>query len=296
MMVNNRPRQLKMVRGKNKTGPLSEKNTKATTDNSVELSSDEDERKPRFVYRYGSRTVELHLASLECLDSESSYLKDNVVEFYSAYMLNTICDKSVSSRVHIFDSIFCEQLSKVFGKSKVDGQRFTQVRKWYDGIDLFAKDFIVFPFCASDHWFSIIACYPGNMGDFPPGGFKTNPTNKTPALIVLDSLALKCIGHTERVMDLLDFEWRARCSSVKRFSSLDVKIYHPSLPRQTNTYDCGLYMLAYIECFLQDPDRFYRSAKAKAKDKDLRKKIEDLLKTNNRAALRALLSKVCEQV
>lgn len=276
----------------------SERNkSKTEPDNSVELSSDDDERKPRFVYRHEAGEVELHLASLECLETDSSYLKDNIIQFYTAYLLYTKSEKSISPRVHIFDSFFSEQLSKVFGNTKIDGPRFKKLRKWYEGVDLFKKDFIVFPFCSSDHWFAIIACYPRNVAYYPPEGPRTDVKDKTPGLIVLDSLGLKCSGHTERVKDLFDFEWRTKCSGVKRFSCLDLKSYFPTLPKQTNTYDCGLYMLAYIECFLQDPDRFYKAAKVGVKNKDaVRKNLDEILQRNTRTELRGLIRKACKQM
>lgn len=263
---------------------------------SVELSSDEDERKPRFVYRHEDGSVELHLASLECLESDDSYLKDNIVQFYSAYLLYSICDTKTRQRVHIFDSIFYEQLTKVFTKNKVDGNRFKQVRKWYRGIDLFKRDFIVFPICSSDHWSAIVVCYPRNVADCPPGGPKEDAGDNQPGIIVLDSLNLSCSGLIEKIASLIDFEWRVRCSSVKRFSVTDLKTHCPELPKQTNTYDCGLYMLAYIECLLQDPDAFYRSVQKSEKGKGLRKSIDGILKKTDRSALRSLIRKQCEHM
>lgn len=274
--------------------PSKERSTSRNEDASVELSSDEDERKPRFVYRYDGGSVELHLASLECLESDSSYLKDNIIQFYSAYLLHSVSDKSISSRVHIFDSFFSSQLPKVFRANKVYGARFKQVRKWYHKIDLFQKDFIVFPYCSSDHWFAIMACYPRNVADFPPGGVQTGVRKNIPGIVVLDSLGTSCLGHTQDVKDLLDFEWRTRCKTVKRFSSSDIQVYWPELPKQTNTHDCGLYMLAYIECLLENPDRFYQAVRSKETDRDVRKRIKEILKKNSRATLRKLIGKACE--
>lgn len=34
-----------------------------------------------------------------------------------------------------------------------------------------------------------------------------------------------------------------------------IPVYQLLLPRQTNSHDCGLYMLAYIEYFLQNEDK-----------------------------------------
>lgn len=296
------------------------------------------------LYKHENGFFELHQSSLECLNS-GIYFNDSIIEFYFAYLLNEVCQKSLISRVRIFDTIFFNKIDQAFnipGKEtlqqpsqqesseqkttvprlekppindkRIHSDRCDELKKWFKNDDIFEKDFLVIPVCADDHWRAILVCYPADVKPLFDGDITNNinksillngtnsiktGTDRTPAIIVLDSLGLKNRKVTWKVRDFLDYEWRRRnCTeyhSIKRFSYTDLKDYCPRIPKQKNAYDCGLFMLMYIRTFLETPETFYKLAKSDDTDsiKSLRTMIRKSLNDNDRNSIKDLISRVC---
>lgn len=314
---------------------------KSVRNDQVSISSDDESASQnaqngdsymRLLYRHRFGTVELHTQSLDCLNS-CSYLSDNIIQFYSAYLINKL-NEIQASRFHIFDSIFFEQLSKIFDINKpgIDVTRWRQLSRWYSHVDIFSKDFLLFPVCHRDHWFVIIVCYPRKV----QLAFKENDDNvtqedheddedkvdeevfkdtydnidclrrqtsqnkdsKTPCIIIMDSLSIRNRSITLKVRDFLDFDWRTKCAgAIKKFSHHDLKDHFPRLPKQKNAYDCGLYMITYMRCFVRDPDRIYQLVIQNDIDSQaqLNAIIEGSVGENDRENLRELILNVCNR-
>lgn len=274
-------------------------------DRIVEISSDEDDTATEhdLIYRHHSGTVELNSESLKCLN-RGSYLKDNIVKFYSAYLLAEVCPQAVQPRVHIFDSIFFERIEKIFVKEGLNNIKLKKLRKWYDNVDIFAKDFLIFPICSKVHWLLVIVCYPlavkslryrdEDAGEKKDLNGEEQP--KIPSMIILDSLGLRNSAVTLKIRDFLDFEWRFRSRTIKRFSHNDLKDYVPKVPKQKNDYDCGLYMLMYLRCFLEQPDQFYKLVRRgdPESSQKLRCLIKQCLEENDRETIRTLILDNCK--
>lgn len=278
----------------------------------VEISSDDEGIKgqdeaddKRLVYNHKHGTVELHSKSLECLKS-GSYLKDDIVQFYLTYLVNEECSQSIASRIHVFDSIFYNQLEAIFTDEKIDRFRLRQIRKWYNDIDVFKKDFLVFPICYEDHWIVVVACYPAAVklfdtcdeddGDIP----MDDSDDLIPGLVIMDSLDLRDPKKTKislLIREFLDYNWRSCERPLKRFSHYDLADYFPKLPKQTNHFDCGLYMLMYVKCFIEKPDHFYNSIRNQGESTGnldaLSTQIKAALEDNNRDKIKALINRVC---
>ncbi|XP_075870757.1 uncharacterized protein LOC142880662 isoform X2 [Nelusetta ayraudi] len=77
---------------------------------------------------------------------------------------------------------------------------------------------------------------------------------KRPCILIMDSLKL---SHHERVFkllrDYLECEWEFRRGSSKEFGADQMQSSHCRVPLQDNSSDCGLYLLQYVESFLEDP-------------------------------------------
>lgn len=274
----------------------------------AEISSDDESTKEQSLsYKYIYGDIEFHTKNLECLEP-GSYLKDSIIQLYLAYLING-CDKELADRIHIFDSIFIKELQPVFEDNHKVGpaHKLRQLNKWYSNIDIFQKDYIIFPICSDNHWFVIVACYPRNVKDFKSyydcktsgeNGIDISDVNNSPGLFVMDSLGGKEKKFTAIIRDFLDYEWRSRLGEkIKRFSDYDIVGYNPKLPKQTNSYDCGIYMLAYVKAFLKDPDTFYKLVRnndfeAKA---TLESKITRCLETVTRDSISNLINQICEK-
>lgn len=285
------------------------------TRESVEISSDEEalkkseqnrdkrERDKLYTYKHNFGVVEIHGTNLRKGLKAMSYLTDDIVQFYCAYLLNKV-PPECSSRIHIFDSIFHGQLDKIF-QNKLDSKKLKQlINKWLNNIDIFDKNYLIFPVCQDDHWFVIVVCYPSAVLDpesvescisntSSSGGDTSILRNgkQVPGIIVMDSLQRDKPLITRQIRAFLDFAWREKLRGIKNFSYHNLKEYCPALPSQTNAFDCGVYMLAYIKCFIEQPERFYRQVR---KDSDesrevLKNKIESCLKDTTREAIHTLI-------
>lgn len=279
----------------------------------VDISSDDekssnqhsnyDKSLLRYKHRYGH--IELHKQCLSCLNT-GQYLKDNIVQFYLAYLLTERCSDENADRTHIFDTIFYQDIDKVF-RDKVDREKLQESRKWYRDVNIFNKDFLIIPICKDDHWKVAVICYPGavrpvdfndlddnsNIKKKQNGHSEKKPDcQEIPSIIIMDSLGLKASGVSRKLRDFLDYEWRRNMSSnkpVKRFSYDDMRDYTPKLPHQKNTYDCGLYMLVYIKCFLKEPDQVYELMRSEDENQRLQGIVAGNLGRTTRESIKKLI-------
>ncbi|XP_036397285.1 sentrin-specific protease 7-like isoform X2 [Megalops cyprinoides] len=85
-------------------------------------------------------------------------------------------------------------------------------------------------------------------------GCKRETILKRPCILIMDSLKL---SFHERVLKLLreylQVEWEVRRGTPRDFTSDQMKGSHCRVPLQDNSSDCGVYLLQYVETFLQNP-------------------------------------------
>jgi hypothetical protein len=107
-----------------------------------------------------------------------------------------------------------------------------------------------------------------------------------PIIVTFDSLGCKRSPTIKILRDYLEEEAKS-----KRGLSLDTKLIKgmtaQQIPLQPNFSDCGLYLLAYLEMFIRDPDVFVKKLLRKEMDKtadwptlrsgELRRRLRDFL-------------------
>ncbi|KAL2087537.1 hypothetical protein ACEWY4_016365 [Coilia grayii] len=77
---------------------------------------------------------------------------------------------------------------------------------------------------------------------------------RRPCILVMDSLKLSLHERTYKLLrDYLQVEWEVRRGTPRRFSIDNMKGSNCRVPLQDNSSDCGLYLLQYVEAFLQNP-------------------------------------------
>ncbi|XP_055733693.1 sentrin-specific protease 7-like isoform X2 [Salvelinus fontinalis] len=77
---------------------------------------------------------------------------------------------------------------------------------------------------------------------------------KRPCILLMDSLKFSLHERVFKLLrEYLQSEWELRRGSVREFSSKQMRGSHCKVPLQDNSSDCGLYLLQYVESFLQDP-------------------------------------------
>ena len=246
-----------------------------------EIDNNGHNKEKAFVYKARDQIVEIYSSNLKCLAPEK-YLDDSIIRFFVAYLLKDVLNPKTADRIHVFDNLFHSKIYEIFGPpNKADSseakrenkecrerrirleeaeklKKWKQLSKWFRGIDLFEKSYLIFPICQEEHWFSVIVCYPGEVADMDQIDLTMSPepdvidlTERTvkpvPGVLVLDSLGLSNYQTTREIREFLDLEWRARQTTIKSFSFHNLPQYHPRLPTQNNAYDCGPYTLAYLK-------------------------------------------------
>ncbi|KAH9314553.1 hypothetical protein KI387_023180, partial [Taxus chinensis] len=186
-----------------------------------------------------------------------TFINDTLIDFYIKYLQTTISDKKKES-CHFFNSFFFRKLAdldKAPDIEVVNRQAFQRVRKWTRRVNLFEKDYIFIPVNYSLHWSLVVICNPGAV-------LEDGDHSKTPCILHMDSLG----SHTslkKLIQSYLWEEWRERHmedeamfnTACERFSNMT--FISVEAPQQDNCFDCGLFLLHYVEMFLRDaPAKF----------------------------------------
>ncbi|KAG8004431.1 Sentrin-specific protease 7, partial [Nibea albiflora] len=102
--------------------------------------------------------------------------------------------------------------------------RHQRVKTWTRHVDIFTKDFLFVP------------------------------VNQEPCILVMDSLKVSYHENVCRLLrDYLQVEWEVRRATPRLFTSDNMRSSNCRVPQQDNSSDCGLYLLQYVESFLQNP-------------------------------------------
>lgn len=113
--------------------------------------------------------VIITMEDYKCLDYRELLL-DVVLDFYLSYIHQVLLPTELRDRVFVFNSQMYNNLaiSTNFNGWKSDGnkdipaakKRHDRVKAYFEGVNLFEKDFLVVPCYDSGHWFLAIVCHP----------------------------------------------------------------------------------------------------------------------------------------
>lgn len=237
------------------------------------------------------QSVEICYVDMQCLAPET-YLSSPIMNFYIRYLeLSIITSDSDRRRYHFFTTYFYEKLKEAVQDKKNDMKdKFSKLRRWWNGVNvnvnIFEKSYIFLPIHENHHWSLVIICIPDKEDE------------SVPILLHYDSLGLHSSRSIlENIKSFLKKEWT--CLKEKETSStcpladsvwknlprrIEKQII--TVPQQKNEYDCGLFVLFFMQRFIEEaPPRL------KKKDlgmfgkhwfnpkeaSDLRPKIRDLI-------------------
>ncbi|EGC32140.1 hypothetical protein DICPUDRAFT_155939 [Dictyostelium purpureum] len=169
---------------------------------------------------------------------------------------------------------------------------YEDVRKWTGKEDIFQKDFVFVPINYAAHWSLMIICYPGRVKEY-----KEND-KKRPCMIYLDSLFRRCVNFQENLRKYLTLEWKNKKYKdgnngfeEVEFNSTNYPLRVPHVPLQNNSYDCGVFLLHYLELFCKNPitdfnkplelPNWFKVSEITKKRKELKRLIYKLRKEQN---------------
>ncbi|KAK1417593.1 hypothetical protein QVD17_26723 [Tagetes erecta] len=180
------------------------------------------------------------------------FINDTVVDFYIEYLKKF---KPADARVHFFNSFFFRKLADFDEKQSrsVDSKEaFQRVHKWTKKVDIFQKDYIFIPVNFRLHWSLVIICHPGEVVNFTDDELELSV--KVPCILHMDSIKGSHRGLDPCIKSYLWEEWKARNDYASEDISrkfMDLRFLQLEVPQQENSYDCGLFMLHYMELFVK---------------------------------------------
>ncbi|KZV37400.1 Cysteine protein superfamily protein [Dorcoceras hygrometricum] len=184
----------------------------------------------------------------------NTFVNDTIIDFYIKYLKNR---QNGEERVkfHFFNCFFFRKLADMDKdpSSSFDGKAaFQRVRKWTRKVNLLEKDFIFIPVNYNYHWSLIVVCY---FGDIAKDTDVDDKLSRVPCILHMDSFKGTHMGLKDLMQSYLWEEWKERqketCDDLySKFRNL--KFVSLELPQQQNLYDCGLFLLHYVELFLEE--------------------------------------------
>uniref|UniRef100_A0A0D9WDT5 Ubiquitin-like protease family profile domain-containing protein n=1 Tax=Leersia perrieri TaxID=77586 RepID=A0A0D9WDT5_9ORYZ len=157
-----------------------------------------------------------------------TFVNDTIIDFYIKY-LTTRIEPTEKHRYHFFNSFFFRKLAdldKDQGRAPEGRAAFLRVRKWTH-------------------------C-------------DTNISSKIPCILHMDSLKGSHSGLKDIIQSYLWEEWKERHPESASDCSnkfLNLRFISLELPQQDNSFDCGLFLLHYVELFLTDTPRSFNPLK-----------------------------------
>ncbi|XP_054808974.1 ubiquitin-like-specific protease 1D isoform X4 [Prosopis cineraria] len=208
-------------------------------------------------------SVEICCTDMDCL-APGGYLTSTIMNFYIRYLQQqaSLTNRSVTDYLFL-NTYFYKKLQDAVSYEQSDRETFfVKFRRWWKGVNIFQKAYVLIPIHEDLHWSLVIICIPDKEDE------------SGPIILHLDSLALhSSISVFHNVRRYLIEEWRyldqeSSCSDIPIadgiWKKLDSKIEERiiTVPQQKNDYDCGLFVLYFIK-------RFIEEAPKRLKKKDL---------------------------
>ncbi|XP_016748896.1 probable ubiquitin-like-specific protease 2B isoform X2 [Gossypium hirsutum] len=170
-----------------------------------------------------------------------TFVNDTIIDFYINFFFRKLADLDKDP------------------SSISDGRAaFLRVRKWTRKLDMFGKDYIFIPVNFSLHWSLIVICHSGEVAGFEDEDL--DKSSKVPCILHMDSIKGNHAGLKNLVQSYLWEEWKERHKETSEDLSskfLNLRFVSLELPQQENSFDCGLFLLHYLELFLAEaPSNF----------------------------------------
>ncbi|XP_068312831.1 probable ubiquitin-like-specific protease 2B isoform X4 [Pyrus communis] len=207
------------------------------------------------VYPKGdSDAVSISKRDVDLLQPET-FINDTIIDFYIKYLKNQIQPEK-RHRFHFFNSFFFRKLADLDKdpSSVSDGRAaFQRVRKWTRKVDLFERDYIFIPINFNLHWSLIVICHLGEVPKHNDG--ESGNSLKVPCIIHMDSIKGSHTGLKNLIQSYLWEEWKERKKETSEEISSkfhNLRFVSLELPQQENSFDCGLFLLHYLELFLAE--------------------------------------------
>ncbi|KAM7484242.1 hypothetical protein LguiA_000251 [Lonicera macranthoides] len=200
-------------------------------------------------------SIEISYSDMECLAPEA-YLSSTIMNFYIRYLQQPTSPRErASCDYHFFNTYFYKKLKEAVMNKGDKETSFVKFRRWWKGVNIFEKAYILLPIHENLHWSLVIICIPDKEEE------------SGPILLHLDSLGLHYSRSIfDNVKSFLKEEWNYLKGEAPSELPIADRIWQNlprriddriiPVPQQKNEYDCGLFVLFFMERFIEEaPER-----------------------------------------
>ncbi|KAE8023449.1 hypothetical protein FH972_009140 [Carpinus fangiana] len=257
-----------------------------TTEQEDKLAESLKGAKITYPSRDDPESIEICYADVDCLAPEG-FLTSTIMNFYIRYIQQqasptnrAICD------YHFFNTYFYKKLKEAVSYKGNDKENFfVKFRRWWKGVNIFQKAYVLIPIHEDLHWSLVIICIPDKEDE------------SGPIILHLDSLRLHSSQSIfQNIKCFLKEEWNYLVQEVTPsdlpiadhiWKHLPRRINENviAVPQQKNDSDCGLFVLFFME-------RFIEEAPERLKKKDLAMFGKQWFKPEEASGLRAKIRKI----
>uniref|UniRef100_A0ABD2WF25 Ubiquitin-like protease family profile domain-containing protein n=1 Tax=Trichogramma kaykai TaxID=54128 RepID=A0ABD2WF25_9HYME len=204
----------------------------------------------------------IRVSDYKCLD-DGAYLNDVMIDFYLKYFVDKLLSAENRRRTHVFSSFFYQNIApspnENPGLANSKG-RHTKVSKWTKHVNIFEKDFIIIPINLNQHWFVAIVCFPrlalNTESQIPISNRAAGQSGgvlELPCILIFDSMPMDRGDVFTPILNYLTHEYEAKIYKTFRFSTNNMGVDTVVVPVQKNSWNCGLFLLEYVERFFTHP-------------------------------------------
>ncbi|EEF36994.1 sentrin/sumo-specific protease, putative [Ricinus communis] len=226
-------------------------------DQENELAECMKDAKIYYPSRDDRESVEICYTDINSL-APNSFLTSPIMNFYIRYLrLQTSPTNKAISDCHFFNTFFYKKLKQAVSYKGSDKESFfIKFRRWWKGVNIFQKAYVFIPIHDDLHWSLVIICIPDKEDE------------SGPIILHLDSLGLHSSKEVfEEIKSYLRQEWNYMNQEVapsdipiaeRIWKRLPRRIEEKKIevPQQKNDYDCGLFVLYFMERFIEEaPER-----------------------------------------
>ena len=196
---------------------------------------------------------------------DGEFLNDNLINLYLRH--RTTSAEAPPLDAHVFSTFFFTKLSEA--PRHASAEAYEKVKSWCRGVDLFAKDALFVPVNEHLHWSLAVVLRPGAAAppsavvdlaassDDEAAAAAEPPTPAGPCVLVMDSLRSHDAARIAAyVRSFLRAAWADRPGAPGcdgRFEEASMPVVLPDLPRQRNSFDCGVYVLKFFDLLYGRP-------------------------------------------
>ena len=203
---------------------------------------------------------------------ETCLINDTIITFYLKFLeryfttnTNNTHKKDKKKDIYCYNTHFYVFLQDQYQEQiEYCLNSYKKLEKWGKSVNVFGCRFIAIPIYENNHWSLIMIVNPGLIKQTFEEVRSNLDHSEGPSIIYFDSFFPENDACVRIIKRFLIMEFRRKEGSGAFDKEIDneiiekvenrISVHYPKVPGQQNTYDCGIYLLAYAELFFRNPE------------------------------------------